>query len=305
MGRRFDWKLNLLLIGRYRPFFAARRGSVFHTHLDNADYFARLSAWLAGCRRLVSSNHNNEPHYAKPYWKLKLRLTDRCNGRYIAISELIRRYLIDTVGLPADKITTVLYGAAARPPRPKADLRAALGLPPEAFIVGFVGRLEPQKNLPVLLEAVRGLGDVHVALVGAGTLDAELKALAAGNANVHFLGYRPEAADLIPAFDLFCLPSRWEGLGLVLIESMLRKVPIVGSTAGAIPEILGGGAYGLLFDPERPAELKERILRAQSDPAGMARLAEAALLHARAEFTVEGMVRRTSEVYASLPAKAP
>src|SRR5690606_26500379 len=185
---------------------------------------------------------------ARPYWKLKLRLTDSFNGHYIAISDLIRNYLIGTVGLPPGKITTVHYGASAGALRSRAELRQALGIPAEAFVVGYVGRLEPQKNLPALLEALANPDSPHGVLIGTGGLDAELKALAAGRTNIQFLGYHPNAADLIPAFDVFCLPSHWEGLGLVLIESMLRRVPIIGSTAGAIPEILGGGAYGILFN---------------------------------------------------------
>jgi glycosyltransferase involved in cell wall biosynthesis len=304
VGRPYDWKLNLKLIRDFRPFFAARRHRVIHTHLDNADYIGRLSAWFAGCRRIVSSNHNNEPHYARPYWKLKLRLTDFFNGHYIAISDLIRRYLIETVGLPPRKITTVHYGAEAGALRSRAELRLALGIPAEAFVVGFVGRLEPQKNLHTLLEALVSQDSAHGVLIGTGGLDADLKSLAAGRTNIQFLGYHPQAADLIPAFDVFCLPSRWEGLGLVLIESMLRRVPIIGSTAGAIPEILGGGEFGLLFDPEKPSELAERIAYARGNPLAMTSLADKALERARNEFTVQGMVRKTSEIYRRITEKA-
>src|SRR5690606_16973595 len=109
--------------------------------------------------------------------------------------------------------------------------RAELNLPVDACIVGFVGRLVPQKNLPRLIDAVGRVQGVHLALVGSGPLEQTLRRRAQDRApgRVHFLGQRDAAADLMPAFDLLCLPSTWEGLGLVLVEAMLRGVPIAGS----------------------------------------------------------------------------
>ncbi|MEO6095947.1 MAG: glycosyltransferase [Fibrobacteria bacterium] len=300
VGGPFTWKRNLGLILSLRPFFAARRGRVIHTHLDGADYIARTSAWSAGCRSLVSSNHNNEPFYAKTYWKLKLRLLDRLNGHYIAISDLIRDYLIGTVGLPAAKITTIRYGVnVPTAPGDRRTLRDSLGLPQDAFVVGFVGRLEPQKNIPLLLEAARAVPGLRVVIVGGGSLDASLRDLAKANppGQVSFTGYRPDGAALMPAFDLFCLPSKWEGLGLVLLEAMVNGVPIAGSRAGAIPEILSQGRYGWLFDPGDAKGLAAILSRAQSDPDALHTLAEDASAHVRREFTVETMVTRTSEIY--------
>ena len=69
----------------------------------------------------------------------------------------------------------------------------------------------------------------------------------------------------MPGFDVLCLPSRWEGLGLVLVEAMLRGVPVVGSRAGAIPEALGHGAYGVLFEPGDEDGLVAAIARARID----------------------------------------
>jgi glycosyltransferase involved in cell wall biosynthesis len=299
-GGPFRWNRNLGLIRSLRPFFAARRDRAIHTHLDNADYIGRVSAWSAGCRALVSSNHNNEPYYATAYWKAKLRLLDRCNREYIAISDLIRDYLIGTVGLPAGKITTIHYGIhpPARPADPAA-LRGSLGIPADAFVVGFVGRLEPQKNVPLLLEAARSVPEARVVIVGGGSLEADLKVRAQANppGQVLFTGYRADAADLMPAFDLFCLPSDWEGLGLVLLEAMARGVPVAGSRAGAIPEILADGRCGLLFPPKDAASLAALLRRAMADREALRDLSRSGLARVRADFTVGTMVRRTDEIY--------
>jgi glycosyltransferase involved in cell wall biosynthesis len=78
---------------------------------------------------------------------------------------------------------------------------------------------------------------------------------------------------------------------------MLQKVPIVGSQAGAIPEILGNGKYGLLFDPYDHSNLVEKIKFARANGQAMKQMAEGAFEYANAQFSVEEMVKRTLNVY--------
>jgi len=169
----------------------------------------------------------------------------------------------------------------------------------DRFVVGFVGRLAPQKNVPLLVAALKQLPDVHGVIVGDGEQRKELQALAnaGGTQNIQFLGHQPNAADLMPAFDVLCLPSRFEGLGLVLVEAMLRRVGVIGSQAGAIPEILGEGRYGLLFPSGDAAGLIQAIQFAQRERAYMADMAERAFEYAQRTFSVETMTRQTLEVY--------
>jgi glycosyltransferase involved in cell wall biosynthesis len=302
-ARPFTRRRNLRLVLSLTPFFRSRRDRVIHTHLDEADTVGRVSAWLAGCRRLVSSNHNNEPYYATRHWRLKLRLLDKLNRHTIAISDVVRDTLVGTVGLPERKVSTIHYGV--REPatvRSRPDVRRELGVSEGAYVVGFVGRLEIQKDLGVLFDAVRDLPSVQVVVVGAGSLDAALREHARANpaGQIRFIGYRPDAAELMPAFDVLCLPSRWEGLGLVLLEAMVRAVPVIGSDAGAIGEILDGGRLGKLFPRGDATALRAVIEESQASPADMRRLAEDARAHTLRMHTVEAMVRRTAEVYRSL-----
>jgi glycosyltransferase involved in cell wall biosynthesis len=138
-------------------------------------------------------------------------------------------------------------------------------------------------------------------VVGDGPLRPELEGLARarGAANVRFLGARPRAERLMPAFDLLCLPSAWEGLGLVLVEGMLREVPVAGSRRGAIPEVLDGGQAGLLFEPT-PEDLGATIDRALADRPALRALAARGRRHAERTFTVDAMVSGTRAVYERL-----
>jgi len=225
----------------------SRRDRVVHMHMELV--MQVMAARFAGCRHLVMTIHNDEPHYRSFIFRTLFRLLEGAGLRFIAITDHVRRYLIASVGLHADNVTTITYGVP-RPPHRDVS-RAEYALADTDFVVGFVGRLTRQKNIPLLLEAMARRPDVRCVLVGDGELKAELQAQAEslGCRNVTFLGARPNAAGVMPLFDVLCLPSLWEGLGVVLVEAMIQGVPIIASRAGAIPEVLDDGRAGLLIDP--------------------------------------------------------
>lgn len=287
---------------RLYKFLRRRRDHIIHTHLGYAIVRVKILAWLAGCRKIISSFHGTDPFYLTFKLRAQLRVLDKVTCHSIAISENVKQFFSAGVGLNAAKITTVYYGI--EPPlqnEAKMQLRQKYQIPFDGFVVGFVGRLTPQKNLALFIKALAHLPNIHGVIIGNGELDSELRRLATqlGAQNIQFLGHHPNAAQLMPAFDLFCLPSRWEGLGLVLLEAMFRKVPVLGSQAGAIPEILGQGQYGLLFSElDNPQELINQIQYAQTHPAELTAMACRAAEYAMQKFTVEAMVQKTIQVYA-------
>lgn len=272
---------------------------IIHTHQPHASQLGRLAAWWAGARAIVDSVHNDEPFFANPTWRLRLRLLDRITGLTIAISQRVKTMLVEGAGLRADRIEVISYGIAEPSRVDPVAARAALGLPGDAFVVGFVGRLTPQKDVPVLLRAMVGIEGAHTVIVGAGDDEASLKVEAArlNLNNVHFLGGRPNAAHLMPAFDVFALPSKWEGLGLVLLEAMVRGVPIVASRGGAIPEVLLDGELGLLSEVGDVAGFRTNIERLRADPDLRRDFAARGYAAAQEHYTVSAMVQRTSAVY--------
>src|SRR5690606_39005970 len=108
------------------------------------------------------------------------------------------------------------------------------------------------------------LPELSFVLVGDGPLRADVERFVADAElrNVTLAGAVENASALIPLFDVLCLPSRWEGLGLVLVEAMLQRVSVVGSRGGAIPDVLGQGRYGLLFDTDDADDLARALRRA-------------------------------------------
>jgi glycosyltransferase involved in cell wall biosynthesis len=283
---------------RLRSLLAQRPDRIIHCHID--PLVAGLALQTLASRKTIISIHNDEPWLHKLHWRLWLHWLDRRVSGYIAISEQVRHHYASAASVSMAKIEKIYYGVelpqATSSPQ---ELRQQFNIPKERFVVGFVGRLTAQKNVALLLAAMRQLPEIELVLVGDGELRPELQSLTAqwGLQNVQFLGRQPDASNIMPAFDLFCLPSRFEGLGLVLIEAMLRQVPIAGSRAGAIPEILGDGKYGLLFNLDDLPGLVQAIKFAQQEPAQMAELRDAALAHAQHSFSVERMARQTIQVY--------
>lgn len=291
------------------------RVDLVHTHTSKAGILGRLAARLAGVPHIVHTPHG---HYfvggyaGRALTHLFVRLerwAARFTDRIVGLTEQeIRDHVARGIGRPEQfvvipsGIALPEFGATADAPA----LRAALGLPASATVVGAVGRLEPIKGHRYLLEAVGRLAprcpDLHVALVGDGELLAELRhdAERAGLASrAHFLGWREDVATLLHAFDLFALPSLNEGQGRALVEAMAAGLPIVASAAGGIPEVLAGGAAGLLVPPADAGALARAIETLLADPALRARLGAAARERA-GRYTVEASLRTLEALYDEL-----
>jgi glycosyltransferase involved in cell wall biosynthesis len=114
---------------------------------------------------------------------------------------------------------------------------------------------------------------------------------------VRFAGFRADVPDVMACFDLFVRSSREEGLCTSIIDAMELGVPVVGTRAGGIPELVLEGETGLAAPVADPAGLADAVLRALADPAAARARAERARAHVRAHFTADAMVDGTLAVY--------
>ena len=217
-------------------------------------------------------------------------------------SEIRREQVIARLGVPPDQIRVIPNGI--RPPvRPDAGRiarwRAAWGLTDCARVLGAVGRLDPQKGfdrllalLPDLARQVPAGERWGLVILGEGAERPRLEALArqapADRLVVCLPGYRSDAAACIGAFDLFVMPSRYEGYGLTLAEAMAHGVPILASTADSLPELLAGypGGRCLAGEAWTGAILAESAQLARGEP--------------RLSHTVDDMCAAYAALYAAL-----
>ncbi len=265
-----------------------------------------LAVRLAGLSRLVVSIHHPEPWGEGPRHRINTGRASRLCDALVVPSRATRQRLREA-DVSARKIRIIPSGVPVPTRLPsRAEARARLGLPPDAFIVGCLARLEPHKSVGDLIEAAARVpdprGDLAVVVAGDGTERVALEDLAAARLGPRaiFLGRIPDETvpDVYAAFDLFCLPSQLEGFGLVYIEAAYRGVPSIGANTGGVPDVILDGETGLLVPPGDPDALAAALARLRDDPGLRARLGAAARARAYAEFTVERMADRYAKVYA-------
>jgi glycosyltransferase involved in cell wall biosynthesis len=119
---------------------------------------------------------------------------------------------------------------------------------PKDFVVGFVGRLSPEKNLPTILQCARSMPDTSFVIIGDGPQKTALTQIASKLRNVFFIGKRNDVEKFYPAFDALILTSAMEGMPLVALEAMTSGTPVVAPNVGAIPEIVKHGINGFIAE---------------------------------------------------------
>ena len=180
------------------------------------------------------------------------------------------------------------------------EVRAELGIPADAFVVGCFSRLHPWKGQSVLLDAVARMPGVHALVVGGALFsgeapyEAELRGraeLPAYAGRVHMLGARDDVPRLLNACDVVVHASVLaEPFGRVLVEAMLAGRPVVATDAGGVPEVVTDGETGVLVPPGDARALGEALDALRRDPRRVATLARRGATHARQRFSRDAML---------------
>jgi glycosyltransferase involved in cell wall biosynthesis len=278
----------------------AERPDLLHTHLVHADVYGSIASRLTGTP-FVSTRHNDDRYLLGPFRHVD-RLFARGAGRIVAISDAVRVFL-ERAGLPREKLVTVHYGLDELPAARSEPSPEEAGVPAGVPLVLAVGRLIEQKDHATLLRAFARVraehGEARLAILGAGPLEAETRALAAGLglSGALSLPGRAEIRDWLARADVFAHSSRWEGFGIVLLEAMLAGLPIVATRVSAVPEVVVDGETGLLVEAGDDAALGAALASLLREPARARALGEAGLARARSEFSVAAMTGRTIELY--------
>jgi glycosyltransferase involved in cell wall biosynthesis len=300
-------------LGRLVSLLRAGHFDILHSHLFRADIYAALAVARLGEQRplLVSTRHNDDRFFLNPFVGLVHYAVSEQQDLIIAISDHIARFTVSRGVRHPERVRRVYHGI--EPPLTRAleregrRIRRDLGIRPDAFVVGNVGRLAPQKGqrhlvaaMPALLERVPG---AHAVIAGGGDLEGYLRDLAdelqvAGR--VHVLGPRSDIPALMHAIDVFAMPSIWEGFGLVLLEAMAAARPVVASRVATIPEVVVDEETGLLVPVGDPRALAEALARLAEQPELARQYGAAGQNRLRRRFSIEKMVGDTELLYREL-----
>jgi sugar transferase (PEP-CTERM/EpsH1 system associated) len=296
-------------ICKVRRLLAGLRPDVLHTHQVGALAYAGPAAWRAGVPVVLHTEHGK--HYDGSRRRRWLaRWAARYAGHFCCVSRDIADTVVALGIVLRSKVRVVANGIDTerfRRPRDRAGLRRSLGVPPDAPVIGTVGRLNEIKRQDVLLGAFararQALPDAHLVLVGDGPLRPSLETLADRlgiRPVVHFTGFQAEPEAYLQVMDLFALTSRSEGMPLAVLEAWAAGTPVVSSRVGGIPELIREGETGLLFEPGNEAALAGILQRffTNSELAGQLRIAGQHEVQSR--FSLEQMARAYQRLYQEL-----
>jgi glycosyltransferase involved in cell wall biosynthesis len=214
----------------------------------------------------------------------------------VAITESLRRFTVERVGVPAAKVETIHYGLDDLPRPWGANPPDAV--PPGARILLATSRLVRQKGIDVAIRALPLLpGEDVLVVLGEGPERAALERVAAelGVAERVFLpGRVPDVAAWLRRASVYVHPARWEGFGLGVLEAMLAGLPVVAARVSSLPELVADGETGLLVPPDDPQALADAVRAARPE------LGAAGRERARRDFSVERMAAKTAALYERL-----
>lgn len=296
----FDPRVPFRLLGELRR----RRPDVVHTHGYPLGYV--LPAWFASRTRAgVHTVHTLANRETRPGpSRLLHRIGFRAGVQAVCVSEAVARSVRETYGIVGIVIRNgVDLARLATPTVPRAAWRQANGFEAGDLIIATAARLEDEKGPLDLLQAFArvavGEPRARLAWAGAGRLheDVLLAARRLGlAARVRLLGQREDVADLLHAADVFALASRYEGLGLALVEAAAAGLPVVAPAVGGVPEVVRDGESGILVPVGNPVALGRAIAALLADADRRTRMACRAREVAR-EFALEPMVHAYEDLY--------
>ena len=269
---------------------------IVHTHLVHADVLGGLTARIRGAT-LVSTKHNDDPFRLGVFRYVERGVT-RLADHIVAITDSLRRFTVEQVGVPAAKVETIHYGLDALPAawgeNPPDDV------PHDARIVLSTARLVAQKGVDQAVRALAELpADAVLVVLGEGPERASLERLARelGVAERVFLpGRVPDVAAWLRRAAVYVQPSRWEGFGLSVLEAMQAALPVVATRVSSLPELVVDGETGLLVPVDDAAALAGAIADALDRPG----LGAAGRTRAQTEFSVARMADLTADLYGRL-----
>lgn len=313
---------NLNLLADLKTFFALikifwqERPDVVHLNSPKAGGLGALAARIAGIKKIIYTAHGwtfNEPRgwlTKKIIWFVSWLMMLLVHTA-ITITESEQ-----TQGLEmpwcAGKIKLIRNGLAAPHFLPRAAARAKLNehsvlIKPDTILIGTIAELHRNKGLKYLIKALAGLprdrdSDFawQAVIIGSGEEKNNLEQLITDlkiENQIKLVGFIENAAELLPAFDIFVLPSLKEGLPYVVLEAGLARLPVIATAVGGLPEVISEGKFGFLVPPAKTKPLIKSLTFLIEHPAWRQELGQNLEQRVVAEYSLTKMVEQIVEIY--------
>jgi glycosyltransferase involved in cell wall biosynthesis len=292
----------LAMAGRLARLLQHEMADVVHTHDPAPLLHAMPAALLARVGRRVHTKHGANRYRRPALWAARALV--RTTHAVVAVSPQTADVARSKERVPERRLRIIPNGIPLRPFHPDvragARVRAELGIAPDAFVVGSVGRLVAEKDYPLLVRSVAHLlsDRFRLVIVGDGDARAEIERAVphCRSRYVTLTGARRDVPALLASFNLFALSSHTEGLPLAVPEAMACALPVVATAVGGLPSVVPPSC-GVLVRPGDEGELARTIGALVHDVSRARALGEAARSHALASFSIERMADAYERVY--------
>ncbi|MEJ5259734.1 MAG: glycosyltransferase family 4 protein [Anaerohalosphaeraceae bacterium] len=319
-----DWRTLRGLTGLFR-----RNGyDLVHAHTPKAGFLSMKASAAASVPVRLYTIHGLVGDTAV-FWKRKLfsfceKQACRHAHQVLAVSPSLRKRIVDEGLCPAEKVSVLrdgsacgidvdgLYSPTEAVRQEARRIREQFQIPPEAVVLGFVGRLTPEKGIPMLLEVFGNLAQknplLHLLLVGRmdedrEKLDARSLSMIREHPRIHWAGHIPFPAAYYAAMDIFVMPSRREGFGMCNIEAAAMEVPVAASRITGCVDSIQENVTGLLFQRDDPQDLIRCLTRLIDDPQLRRRMGQEGARWVRERFSSRLLVQEHLQLYERLLAR--
>jgi glycosyltransferase involved in cell wall biosynthesis len=320
LGREISPLRDLIATLRLARLIRRERPDILHTHTAKAGTVGRVAALLSGRKGPPIVVHTFHGHVLRGYFgplrSLFFCLLERWLAArttvLIAVSPQVRDDLVALRVAPSERFVVIRLGIelderVSGSQDGRLESRRYLGIPPDRFAVGWIGRMTAVKRTDDVLVAFKRLRDGGVdaclCMVGDGPDRPQLEHRAHELGIVKdtlFLGYQEDVAPFYAAFDALVLPSSNEGTPVSAIEALAAGRPVVATRVGGVPDVVQEGEDGFLVEPGATDELAERLAQLARDPALRERMGEAGRQRVLPRYAVERLVDDVDRLYRSL-----
>ncbi|MFI5251990.1 MAG: glycosyltransferase family 4 protein [Bacteroidota bacterium] len=259
--------------------------------------------------KCVETIHNTY-HWFNPHQRFFYGFTMSFAHRMIAVSGVVKKFALDIFPFIDEKRLAVIHNGIMIPATPQKEasihLRKQWNIKEDDVVIGFIGRFTEQKGLEYLLKAAKQLlpeyKNVKFVIVGEGELKNRLETIVSSDnlTNVIFTGFQRDVYRFYTLFDIFLLPSLFEGLPIALLEAMAAQLPVVATRVGGTPEVVIEGKTGFLVDPANPGQIVEKLNILINDPNKRKMMGFEGRERIIAAFSAQSMVEKTEKIYREL-----
>jgi len=294
------------LVTRVSKLMKEKQIDLVQTTLFYADVIGAYAAWLANVPIVISWEAVSHPY--KMRHLLSYKLAKRKMDVVVGVSDAIRNQVIEERGVEQEKAVTIHYGIDLQKYYLSNKLkRADISVAKNDLVLGTVARYTDQKGHKYLISAapdiIKTFPNVHFVFVGDGPnrsdMEAQIKQLGLQN-HFHLLGFRTDVVDLLNLFDVFVLPSLYEGLPNVVLEAMACHKPVIATGVDGTVEAVEDGITGYIVPPKNPAALAEKINHLLSLNGKIETMGKASRNRVENHFSLEKQIQEFENLYERL-----